>query len=92
VNRRLLTGIAFIIIGVAVPVLLITATSPAAPGASSNPPTSFALPSALPSHDPLAPLESPIVVVDGKYDARADRSVRGAARHKNQSKLFFAAG
>ena len=91
-NRRLLTGIAFVIIGVAVPVLLITATSPAAPGASSNPPTSFALPSAPPSHDPLAPLASPVVVVDGKYDARADRSVRGATRHKNQSKLFFAAG
>jgi hypothetical protein len=42
--------------------------------------------------DPLAPLIDPVAVVDGLFDDRTDRTIRGASRHKNQSKLFFADG
>ena len=92
-TRRVLAVIAFVIIGIGIPVLLVTQTPPSAPASSSgSPSSSFVSPTAVPSRDPLAPLESPVVVVDGKFDARADRSVRGATRHKNQSKLFFAGG
>jgi len=92
VTRRVLAVIAFVIIGIGVPVLLVSQTSPGEPVASSPSAGSFASPSAVPSRDPLAPMESPVVVVDGKFDAKTDRSVRGATRHKNQSKLFFAGG
>ena len=42
--------------------------------------------------DPLAPLVHPVTVVDGLFDGRAQRTVQGPSRHKNQSKLFFAYG
>jgi hypothetical protein len=93
VRRRAFAIIAFVIIGIGIPVLLVTQTPPPSPAAASASPSgSFVPPTAVPSRDPLAPLDSPVVVVDGKFDARVDRSVRGATRHKNQSKLFFAGG
>jgi hypothetical protein len=42
--------------------------------------------------DPLAPLVHPVTVIDGLFDGRAERTVQGPSRHKNQSKLFFAYG
>jgi hypothetical protein len=42
--------------------------------------------------NPFSPLVDPVTVVDGLFDDRVDRTVRGASRHKNQSKLFFADG
>jgi hypothetical protein len=80
-----LTGVVLII------ALLLTPTpSVIEPGASDGPVRTF-LPQASP-RDPMDPLVDPVTVVDGFFDDRAERTVRGASRHKNQSKLFFAYG
>jgi len=50
------------------------------------------LPAQTSHFDPLAPLVHPVTVVDGLFDGRAERTVQGPSRHKNQSKLFFAYG
>jgi hypothetical protein len=92
IDRRAATILAVGLTGVVLIVGLLQ-TPPggvAGPGASDDLPRIFQ-PDASPA-DPLAPLIDPVTVVDGRFEVRASRTVRGVSRHKNQSKLFFADG
>jgi hypothetical protein len=92
IDRRAATILAVGLTGVVLIVGLLQ-TPPggaAGPGASEGPARTFR--SQASPKDPLAPLIDPVTVVDGLFDDRAERTVRGASRHKNQSKLFFAYG
>jgi hypothetical protein len=62
----------------------------ARPDASGNLPRTF-LPEGSPTNA-RTPLIDQVTVLDGLIEARGRRTVRGASRHKNQSKLFFADG
>jgi hypothetical protein len=93
IDRRAATILAVGLTGVVLIVGLLQ-TPPggaAAPDASEGPARTFVSPQESPA-DPLAPLMEPVQVVDGFFDDRQKRTVHGASRHKNQSKLFFAHG
>ncbi len=91
IGRRLA---AMFVIGLVSFVLIIAfVTTPPVAGPSTEAGrTPLAQPTQLAAVDPLAPLIDPVVVVDGRFDDRAERTVRSPTRHKNQSKLFFADG
>jgi hypothetical protein len=90
-GRPLLAAIAIGVIGTTLTVLFILTPDPRQPPARSTAvPT--VLSSMAPGRAPLAPLDAPVVVVDGRFDGGADRTVNAPTRHKNQSKIFFAHG
>jgi hypothetical protein len=93
IDRRIAGGVLVAIVGITLVVVFLVTPGSGAPTASRSPRPSVAtLPSPVGTANPMAPLEDAITVVDGRFDARAERTVRGPTRHKNQSKLFFAEG
>jgi len=91
-DRRVATVLAVGLTGV----VLIFGLLLTPPGASPRPEASRPvartfLPQVSPM-DPMAPLVDPVTVVDGFFDDRSERTVKGVSRHKNQSKLFLADG
>jgi hypothetical protein len=93
IDRRLATILAVGLTGIVLIVGLLQTPSEgsAGPTASDGVARTFQ-PGLGTAADPMAPLRDPVVVVDGFFDGRTERTVRGASRHKNQSKLFFAHG
>ena len=103
-HRRLMSGLplgrravgmaGLSVLSVVLIVAFLSTPTPGIPGpsASATVPTPQVLPTPRPTERALAPLDDPVVVVDGRYDANAPRTVRSPSRHKNQSKLFFVDG
>jgi hypothetical protein len=92
IDRRVASVLAVSFTGAVliVALLLTPSAGEVGPRASSAPVRTF-LSQASPRH-PMAPLEDPVTVVDAPFDTSPERVIRGASRHKNQSKLFFADG
>jgi hypothetical protein len=93
IDRRLATILAVGLTGI----VLIVGLLQTPPEGSAGPTASGAVartfqPGQVTAADPMAPLRDPVAVVDGFFDSRPQRTMRGASRHKNQSKLFFAHG